>query len=138
MTIFPSNGSNGNIKYDQQLALCMTCYLLCAVLSHSTCPTLFDPMDCSPPGSSVHGNSPGKNTAVGCHALLKGFVPTQGSNPGLQHCRWILSQLRHTCVKQRLCSVKESVSFFPVFSICSEHFSVPFSTLLKVWFCMLP
>ena len=93
MTIFPSNGSNGNIKYDQQLALCMTCYLLCAVLSHSTCPTLFDPMDCSPPGSSVHGNSPGKNTAVGCHALLKGFVPTQGSNPGLQHCRWILHHL---------------------------------------------
>ena len=28
-------------------------------------------MDCSPPGSSVHGDSPGKNTGVGCHALLK-------------------------------------------------------------------
>ena len=41
---------------------------------------LCDPMDCSPPGSSVHGGSPGKNTGVGCHAL-QGIFPTQGSNP---------------------------------------------------------
>ena len=33
-------------------------------------PILCDPMDCSPPGSSVHGDSPGKNTGVGCHARL--------------------------------------------------------------------
>ena len=38
-------------------------------------------MDCSPPGSSVYGDSPGKNTGVGCHALLQGIFPTQGSNP---------------------------------------------------------
>ena len=38
-------------------------------------------MDCSPPGSSVHGDSPGKNTGVGCHALLQGIFPIQGSNP---------------------------------------------------------
>ena len=37
-------------------------------------------MDCSPPGSSVHGDSPGKNTGVGCHALLQAIVPTQGLN----------------------------------------------------------
>ena len=36
-------------------------------------PTLCDPMDCSPPGSSVHGDSLGKNTGVGCHALLQGL-----------------------------------------------------------------
>ena len=35
------------------------------------CPTLSDPMDCSLPGSSVHGNSPGKNTGVGSHFLLQ-------------------------------------------------------------------
>ena len=40
-------------------------------------------MDCSPPGSSVHGDSPGKDTGVGCHALLQGIFPTQGSNPCL-------------------------------------------------------
>jgi len=37
-----------------------------------SCPTLWDPMDCSPPGSSVHGDSPSRNTGVGCHALLQG------------------------------------------------------------------
>ena len=45
------------------------------------CLTLCSPMDCSPPGSSVHGDSPGKNTGVGCHALLQGIFLTQGSNP---------------------------------------------------------
>ena len=36
-----------------------------------SCPTLCDPMDCSSPGSSVHGDSPGKNTGVDCYALLQ-------------------------------------------------------------------
>ena len=40
-------------------------------------------MDYSPPGSSVHGYSPGKNTGVGCQALLKRIFPAQGSNPHL-------------------------------------------------------
>ena len=38
---------------------------------------------------------PGKNTAVDCHSLLQGIFPTQGSNPGLPHCRQILYQLSH-------------------------------------------
>ena len=42
--------------------------------------TLCDPMDCSPPGYMYF---PGKNTGMGCHALLWGIFPTQGSNPGL-------------------------------------------------------
>ena len=54
---------------------------LCVLVAQS-CLTLCDPMDCSPPGSSAHGDSPGKNTGVGCHALLQGVFPTQGSNPG--------------------------------------------------------
>ena len=37
-------------------------------------------MDNSLPGSSVHGDSPGKNTRVGCHSLLQGTFPTQGWN----------------------------------------------------------
>ena len=48
-----------------------------------SCPTLFDTMDCSLPGSSVHKNSPGKNTEVSCHDLLQGILPTQGSNLSL-------------------------------------------------------
>ena len=51
------------------------------------CLTFCDPMDCSPLGSSVHGDSLGKNTGVGCRALLQGIFPTQESNPGLPHCR---------------------------------------------------
>ena len=67
----------------------------CAVLSlvSQLCPTPCDPMKCSPPGSSVHGDCPGKNTGVGCPALLQGISPTQGSNLGLLHGRWILYHL---------------------------------------------
>ena len=67
--------------------------MLCLVIQ--SCPTLCDSMDCSPPGSSVLGDSAGKNTAVGSHALLQGIFPTCGSNPGLLHCRWILYHLSH-------------------------------------------
>ena len=58
------------------------------------CPTLCDSMDCSPQGSSVHGDSTGKNTGVGCHAL-HGIFQIQGSNPGVPHSRWILYHLSH-------------------------------------------
>ena len=82
--------------------------LCCAwLLSHVR---LCNPMAYSPPGSSVHGESPGKNTGVGCHALLQGILPTQGSNPGLPHCRPILYHLCHqgrellyVCVCTRVC-----------------------------------
>ena len=50
------------------------------MLSRFSCVQLCDPMDCSPPGASVHGDSPGKNTGVGCHARLQGIVLTRGSN----------------------------------------------------------
>ena len=40
-------------------------------------------------------NSPGQNTGVGSLSLLQGIFPTQGSNPGLPHCRHILYQLSH-------------------------------------------
>ena len=67
--------------------------LLCLVVQ--SCPTLCDTMDCSPPGSSVHGDSPGKNTGVGCHDLLQGIFLTQGLNASLPHCRQILYHLSH-------------------------------------------
>ena len=98
------------------------------------CLTLCDPMDCSLPGTSVHGilqariwselpspppgdlpnpgieprystlqahslpsEPPGKpkNTGVGSHSLLQGIFPTQGSSPGLLHCRQISYHLSH-------------------------------------------
>ena len=48
-------------------------------------------------------DSPGKNTGVGCHLLLQGIFPTQGSNPGLSHCRQTLYRLSH---QDSRCSVK--------------------------------
>ena len=38
---------------------------------------------------------PGQNTRVGSLSLLQGIFPTQGLNPGLSHCRWILYQVSH-------------------------------------------
>ena len=75
---------------------CLTFLIPCARCSvTSVMSDSLQPHDCNPPGSSVHGDSPGKNTGVGCHALLQGIFPTQGSNPGLPHCRWILYCLSH-------------------------------------------
>ena len=67
--------------------------VLCLVAQ--SCLTLCDRMDYSPPGSSVHGDSPGKSTGVDCHTLLQRIFPTKGSNPGLPHCRWTLYCLSH-------------------------------------------
>ena len=41
----------------------------------------------SPPASSVHGDSPGRNPEVGCCVLLQGIFPTQGWNLGLPYCK---------------------------------------------------
>ena len=51
------------------------------------CPTLCDPMDCSP-RLLCPWNSPGKNTGVDCHSLLQRNFPTQESNPGYLHPRF--------------------------------------------------
>ena len=61
---------------------------------------------------------PGKDTGVGCHFLLQGIFPTQGSNPGLLHCRQILYRLSYkgsikwfifyskvNCIKKRVVEV---------------------------------
>ena len=76
----------------EQLASAL-CTCTCSVAK--SCLTLGDPVDCSPLGSSVHGDSPGKNTGGSSCSLLQWIFPTHGSNPGLPHCRWILYCLSH-------------------------------------------
>ena len=72
------------VCYSLPACVCV-CLLNCSVMSdylwpHGLWPTrLLCPWD-----------SPGKNTGVGCHSPLQGIIPTQGSNLGLLHCRWIL------------------------------------------------
>ena len=57
----------------------------CSVESDSLCPQgLYSPC-----------NSPGENTGVGSLSLFQGIFPTQESNSGLPHCRWIVYQLSH-------------------------------------------
>ena len=65
------------------------------VLVAQLCPTLCEPMDCRSPGSLCPWDSLGKNGGVGCHSLLRGIFPTQGSNLGLPVCRKILYHLSH-------------------------------------------
>ena len=61
----------------------------CSVVSDSLWPTrLLWPWD-----------SPGKNTRMGCHFLLQGIFPTQGSNPGLPHCSWTLPPKLYEAIK---------------------------------------
>ena len=72
------------------------------MLVTQSCLTLCDPLDCNPPGSSVHWDPPGKNTGVGDHSLLQGIFPTQGLNLHLLPCRQILHCLCHQGSPQRL------------------------------------
>ena len=60
------------------------------------CLTLCDSMDCSLPGSSsVQGDPLGKNTGLGCHALLQGIFLTQGSTPHPLHLLHLQVVLYH-------------------------------------------
>ena len=65
-------------------------FTLCSVIQLYL--TLSNPMDCRLPGSSVHGDSSGKNIGVGCHVLFQGIFPTQGLNPDLPHCGQITEE----------------------------------------------
>ena len=89
-TLFPSSPMriprSSTLMLSFVVALCLVTQL---------CLTFCDPMDCSPPGSSVHGDSPGKNTGVGCHALLQGIFPTQRLSPDLPNCKHTLYHVSH-------------------------------------------
>ena len=95
------------------------------MLVSQSCPTLCNPMDCSRPGSSVHGDSLGKNTGVGRHSLLQGIFPKQGSNLGPLHCRQILYCLSH----QGSMQITYPVCLSQVFSQ-TKNPEIPISCLL--------
>ena len=60
-----------------------------------SCPTLCDPMDCSLPGFSVHGIFQARVLGWVAIAFSQGIFLTQGSKPGLPHCRQKLYPLSH-------------------------------------------
>ena len=87
----------------QCMCLCAYLYICVCVKVDQLCPTLCDPMDCSLPGSSVHGILQAKiqkeyfaiGKVVGCCSLLQEIFLSQGSNLDLLHCRQILYHLSH-------------------------------------------
>ena len=92
----------------------LSCWGICLCLVTQSCPTLWDPVDCSLPGPSVHGILWAR--IVGNHSLLPGIFPTQEVNPGLLHCRRIIYLLSH----------QESPHLFPrhpLFFVHAELFS---------------
>ena len=74
-------------------------------------------------------DSPGKNTGVGCHFLLQGIFLTQGSNPGLLHCRKILYQLSQcpTLCNPMDCSPPGSLVHGILQAWILEWVAIPFS-----------
>ena len=105
-------------------------------LSLQLCPTLCDPMDCSPTDSSVLGSSSGKTPGMGCYALLQGIFPTQESNLCLSYVSclgphsfvlWTLSHflvlllifasINGHCLQQSLLQCSHSNFLFPPLSL---------------------
>ena len=70
-------------------------YLKMKVLVVQLCLTIFDPRDCSLPGSSVHGIFQASTLKWVAISFSRGIFQTQGSNLGLPHCRRILYHLSH-------------------------------------------
>ena len=109
-------------------------------------PTLCNPTDCSLPDSSVHGIFSGKSTGVGCHWLLQGIFLTQGSNPGLPHCRQTLlpseppgkSDKLESILKSRDITLPTKVHIvksmvFPVFLYKCESWFIKKGRVSKNW-----
>ena len=99
---------------------------VCARLATQSCSTLCDRMEWGP-GSSVRGDSPGKNTEVGCHFLLQRIFPTQGLNPGLPHCRQMLYHLSHQGILHTKCHTMKSQW------LCLPFFRSYAGTLVPRW-----
>ena len=90
-------------------------YCVCVRLVTQLCLTLCNPMDCSPPDSSVHAESRGKNTGVGCLALLQGTFPTQGLN---------------LCL---LCLLHWQASSLPLIHLRSSRLLEQTETICEIW-----
>ena len=107
-------------------------YTCMSAKSLQSCLTLYHPTDCSQPGSSDHGDSPGKNTEVDCHSLRQGIFPTQGSNLCL--LRLLNGQAgslplvppgkpihTHTYIKQSFCCTSETDTVLQINCISHTH-----------------
>ena len=88
------NHSTFSIHRTDLFAVSAAFYLSGIVLVAQSRPTLYDPVNCGPPGSSVHGILQAR-ILEWVAFLLQGIFPTQGLNLCLLHCRKILNHLSH-------------------------------------------
>ena len=102
-------------------------YHVCLVVQ--SCPTLRH-HGLQPTRLLCPWDSPGKNARVCCHAFLQGIFPTQGSNPGLPHCRQILYHLSHQG-SPRILSLKEKRMKIGQKNIFEEVITGNFPNLVK-------
>ena len=84
--IFPTQGPNPSLQHYRWILYHLSHrgspdIYVCVYLVTQSCTTLCNPMDCSPPGCSVCWDSPGKNTGMGCYALLHGNLPNWEIKP---------------------------------------------------------
>ena len=100
--------------------ICCCCYLVAKSYL-----TLCHPMNCSQPGSSVHGISQARILEWVCPSLLQGIFPTQGSNPGLLHCRQILYHLSCQGSPSGFCFLQEAFQHKPSSSRIYEKWRFP-------------
>ena len=88
--------SKGNLKPSMlKVCICVCVWWEVGSVSHSAVSDSLQPHRQEPARLLCSWGSQGKNTGVGCHALLQGIFPTQGSNLGLLHCRQILYLLSY-------------------------------------------
>ena len=81
-------------QFREELVFCFTFISLC-VLSHTVVSNCSSPFTLQPTRLLCPWDLSGKNTGVGCHFLLQGILLTQGLNPHLLHCRYLLYLLSH-------------------------------------------
>ena len=102
----------------------------CSVVSNSS----------GPHGLYSQGNSRDQNTGVVSRSLLQGIFPTQGSNPGLPHCRQILYQLSHqgSLSSKKISSNSCVTGFQSQQGSCSATYEIPTQKqVVHEWFtCM--
>ena len=112
-------------------------YLFYFCLVTQLCLTLCEPMDCSAPGSSVHGilQYPGKDTGVGCHFLLQRIFLTQDQMCVSYTGRWILY---HWATREALSFIKLQKFIFPFLYIytCLVLFRVKNIHVLIIQTCL--
>ena len=93
--------------------------LQCVLVTSVVCDSL-QPHGLQPARLLCPWNSPGKTIGVGCHCLLQGTFPTQGSNSGLLNCRQILYCVSH----QGLCRIIQTNRLVIIWPLRSLHFQI--------------